>query len=141
MIVNGADVAETRTMSMQRLLLAIAAVMETVAGLGLILMPDLTMQFLFGGRPDDVGMMMGRVAGMALAALGVACWRARADSGGAARTGTVGAIALYNAGAGVLLVLFAVTGQAAGLGVWCAAVLHLALAAGFIAAQRRFGSR
>jgi hypothetical protein len=141
MLDSDADVAETRKMRMQRTLLAIAAVAETLACLGLILMPDATMQFLFGGRPDGVGMMIGRVAGVALLALGVACWAARADSGGEARAGTVRAITLYNAGAGALLVLFAVTGQAAGLGVWSAALLHLALAAGFLASQRRHGSR
>jgi hypothetical protein len=141
MLVSGADVAATWRMRMQRLLLAIAAVVEILAGLGLILVPDATMQFLFGGRPEGVGMMMGRVAGVALLALGVACWGARGDSGGEARVGTVRAITLYNAGAGALLVLFAVTGQAGGLGVWSAALLHLALAAGFLASQRRRGSR
>ena len=141
MFVPGADVAATPKMRMQRMLLATAAVVEAVAGLGLILLPDATMQLLFGGRPDSVGMMMGRVAGVALLAIGVACWGARADSGGEARAGTVWAITLYNAGAGVILVLFAVTGQAAGLGVWSAALLHLALAAGFLVSQRRLGSQ
>ena len=141
MLVSGADVAETRKMRLQRMLLAIAAVIETLAGLGLILMPDATMQLLFGGRPDGVGMMMGRVAGVALLALGVACWGARGDSGGEARAVTVRAITLYNAGAGALLVLFAITGQAAGLGAWSAGLFHLALAAGFLASQRRLGSQ
>ena len=141
MLVSGADVAETRKMRLQRMLLAIAAVIETLAGLGLILMPDATMQLLFGGRPDGVGMMMGRVAGVALLALGVACWGARGDSGGEARVVTVRAITLYNAGAGALLVLFAITGQAAGLGAWSAGLFHLALAAGFLASQRRLGSQ
>ena len=140
MLVSGADVAATRKMRMQRMLLAIAAVAEILAGLALILLPDATMQLLFGGRPDGVGMMMGRVAGVALLALGVACWGARADSGGAARAGTVGAITLYNAGGGVLLILFAVTGQASGLVVWGVGLLHLALAAGFLASQRRLGA-
>jgi hypothetical protein len=141
MLVSGADGAATREMRMQRTLLAIAAVVEALAGLGLTLTPDVTMQLLFGGRTDGVGMMMGRVAGVALLALGVTCWRARADSGGEARVGTVWAITLYNAGAGVLLVLFAVTGQAAGLGVWSAGLIHLAFAAGFLASQRRRGSQ
>ena len=141
MLVSGAHVAPTGKMRMQRMLLAIAAVMETLAGLGLMLTPDATMQLLFGGRPDGVGMMMGRVAGVALLAIGVACWGARADSGGAARVGTVWAITLYNAGAGGLLVLFAISGQAAGLGVWSTAVFHLALAAGFLVSKRRRGSQ
>ena len=66
MLVNGADVAATRKMRVQRMLLAIATVVEALAGMGLILLPDVTMQLLFGGRPDGVGMMMGRVAGLAL---------------------------------------------------------------------------
>ena len=141
MAVSGTDVAATRRMRMQPRLLAVAAVMETLAGLGLILTPEATMQLLFGGRPDGVGTMMGRVAGVALLALAVACWGARGASGAEARLGAVRAITLYNAGAGVLLVLFAVTGQAAGLGVWSAALLHLALAAGFLASQRHLGSQ
>jgi hypothetical protein len=140
MLVGGADVAETRKMRMQRMLLAVAAAAEALAGLGLVLAPDSTMQFLFGGRTDGVGLMMGRVTGVAFLALGVACWGARGDSGGEARVGTVRAITLYNAGAGILLVLFIITGQASGLGVWSAALLHLALAAGFLASQRRLGS-
>ena len=72
MLVSDADVAETRRMRTQRTLLAIATVAETVAGVGLILTPDTTMQILFGGRPDGVGLVMGRVAGAALLALGVA---------------------------------------------------------------------
>jgi hypothetical protein len=127
-------------MQMQRMLLAIAAMAETLAGLALILVPDFTIRLLLGGRPDDVGLMVGRVLGVGMLALGVACWGARADSGGAARAGTVGAITLYNAGVGLLLVLFAVTGQASGLVVWIVGLFHLALAAGFLASQRRLGA-
>jgi hypothetical protein len=141
MLVSGAGVASTRKMRMQRMFLAIAVVMETLGGLGLIFTPDATIRLLLGGRTDDVGLMMGRVAGVGMRALGVACWGARADSGGAARAGTVQAITFYNAGAGVLLVLFAVTGQATGLVVWSVGLIHLALAAGFLAAQRRHGSQ
>jgi hypothetical protein len=72
--------------------------------------------------------------------LGVACWGARADSRGAARAGTLWAITLYNGGVGVLLVLFGVTGQASGLVMWSVGLFHLALAAGFLATQRRLSA-
>ena len=137
---GGAGAAATLKIRTQRMLLAIAAVVETLAGLGLILMPDAMIQLLLGGRTDDVGLMIGRVTGVGMLALGVACWGARADSGSAARAGTVAAIALYNAGAGGLLVLFAVTGQASGLVVWSVGLFHLALAAGFVASQRRLSA-
>jgi hypothetical protein len=141
MLLSGADVAATRNVRIQRTLLMIATGVETLAGVGLVIVPDATMQILFGGRPDSVGMMMGRVAGLALLALALACWGARSDAGGEARAATVGAITLYNAAGGILLVLFAATGQANGLGVWSAALCHLALAAGFLASRRRPGSQ
>jgi hypothetical protein len=140
MPVNGAGVAATRKMRTQRMLLAIAAVAETLVGLALILLPDVTIRLLLGGRTDDVGLMIGRVTGVGMLALGVACWGARADSSGAAQAGTLGAITLYNAGAGVLLVLFAATGQASGLVVWSVGLFHVALAAGFLASQRHLGA-
>jgi hypothetical protein len=126
-------------MTMQRQLLTIAAVIEWLAGLGLILAPGAAAALLLGAEPDSVGLMIGRVAGVALLALGIACWGARTDAGGAARSGTLIAITLYNAGAGLLLVVFAATGKAGGVMVWIAGVLHLGLAAGFAASLRHRG--
>jgi hypothetical protein len=88
-------------------------------------------------EPDRVGLMIGRVAGVALLALGISCWSVRTDSGGAAVAGTRAGITFYNAGAGVLLVLYAVTGQASGFVVWGVGAFHLALAAGLAASLRR----
>ena len=140
MLVGGAGTATTLQMRTQCMLLAIAAVVEAVAGLAFILTPSATLRLLLGGELDDVGLMIGRLMGVGMLALGVACWGAWTDSGGAARAGTVAAITLYNAGSGLLLVLFAVTGQASGLGVWSGGLFHLALAAGFLASQRRLGA-
>ena len=75
--------------------------------------------------------MIGRVTGVALAALAIACWGARADRGSVARSGTITAIMAYNAGAELFLVLFGATGKARGLVVWGAGVLHLLLAGAF----------
>ena len=80
--------------------------------------------------------MAGRAAGVMLLSIVIACWGARSDSGGAARAATLGAITLYNAGVGALFVLFALTGQATGLVIWAAGLVHLAIAIAFLAARR-----
>ena len=118
-------------------LLTIAAVVELLAGLALLVAPGPAASLLLGAALETVGVMVGRVAGVALLALGVACWGGRTDAGGAARSGTLRAITLYNAGAGLLLVGFAATGEARGAVVWTAGVLHLVLAAAFVASVRR----
>jgi hypothetical protein len=120
-------------MPTQRQLLTIATLAECLAGLALMVNPDAGLTLLLGAEPGAVGLLVGRIAGVALLALGIACWGARADSGGAAHTGTLRAITTYNAGAGLLLIAFVATGKAYGVAVWIAGVLHLALVAGFAA--------
>lgn len=116
--------------------MAISGVLECLTGLALLLSPGITTAFLVGAEPGAVGSMIGRVAGVALLSLGITCWSAKADAGGAARKGTLGAITLYNAGAGLLFVLFAATGQAGGPVVWAVGVLHLGFAAAFGLSRR-----
>ncbi len=120
-----------------RQLLTVAAVVEWLAGGALVLAPGATVGVLLGVELDRAGVMIGRVAGVALLALGTACWGARTDAGGAARLGTLTAITLYNAGTGLLLTIFAATGEAYGPIVWSAGVLHLGLAAAFAGSLRR----
>jgi len=83
---------------------------------------------LLGAEAGVQGEMIGRVAGVALVAIGVACAGAAADAGGPAQTGTIAAITIYNAGAGALLLLYAATGNAIGAVVWAVGVLHVAFA-------------
>jgi hypothetical protein len=120
-------------MPTQRQLLTIATLAECLAGLALMVNPDAAVTLLLGAKPGAVELMIGRIAGVALLALGIACWGARADPGGAAQRGTLRAITIYNVGAGLLLIAFVATGKASGVAVWIAGMLHLALAAGFAA--------
>jgi hypothetical protein len=57
-----------------RTLLAVAAVVEAVTGLALIIQPALVVRLLLGGDISGAGLAVGRVAGVGLLSLGVACW-------------------------------------------------------------------
>ncbi len=67
----------TWNMPIQRELLAIDAAGESLTGLALILAPGTTARFLFGAKPNVAGVMLGRVGGVALMAIGITCWGAR----------------------------------------------------------------
>jgi hypothetical protein len=122
----------------QARLLTIAAVLECLAGLAFALAPGAAVAVLFGAEPLRDGLMLGRLAGVALLSLAIACWGARADRGSStARTGTLRAITFYNAGAGMLLIVWAATSQADGPVAWSVGILHLALASAFAVSLRR----
>jgi hypothetical protein len=55
------------------------------------------------------------------------------------RKGTLRAITLYNAGAGLLLVVLAATGDVGDPVVWIVGVLHLGFAAAFAGSSRPSG--
>jgi hypothetical protein len=123
-------------MTVQRQLLALAAALECLTGVAAIVIPGIVIALLLGVEPSSAALMTGRLLGVALLSLGVACWYATTDKGGSARTGTLRAITLYNAGVGLLLVVFAATGMATGLLAWIAGILHLGLAVAFAASLR-----
>jgi hypothetical protein len=60
-------------------LLKLTAFVEAATGLGLIAVPDFVVQLLLGGELLGAGVSLGRVAGVALLSLGVACWFASFD--------------------------------------------------------------
>ena len=118
---------------MQNNLLTIAAILECMAGLAFLLAPGACFSLLLGAQLDASGVLIGRIAGVALFALGIACGGARPDAGGAARSGTLKAITLYNAGVGLVLVVSGATGTAGGMVLWVAGAMHLGLAVAFLA--------
>ena len=58
---------------MRRLFVFVAAG-EALTGLALLIVPSLVGQLLFGAELSGVALAVARVAGIALIALGVACW-------------------------------------------------------------------
>jgi hypothetical protein len=56
----------------------ISAVLEAIVGLALFFMPAFAVSKLLGTSLDTpVGLVAGRIAGAAVIALAIACWRAR----------------------------------------------------------------
>jgi hypothetical protein len=105
------------------------AVIEVGAGLALLVSPALAASILiaapFDTSPDSV---VGRVAGAALLALALACWRARDDEHNRAAAGIVSGMLLYNAVAVMVLADAGIVLHMSGIGLWPAVVLHAAMA-------------
>jgi hypothetical protein len=98
--------------------LVFAAVGELVTGLALLLVPSLVGQLLLGVALVGIAVPIARVAGIALVALGVACWP------GPPRLGML----LYGAAVTLYLACLGIVGVG-GLLLWPAVVLHAILTA------------
>ena len=109
-------------------LLKVTAIIEAVTGLGLIAVPALVVRLLLGAEIFGASIPLGRVAGVALLALGVACWLASYDVQSRAARGLVNAMVLYNLGVMVILGTAGICSQPAGIALWPAVVLHAAMA-------------
>lgn len=57
-----------------KMILTIAALGEGATGLLLLVYPPIVITLLFGGEISGAGIIMSRIAGISLIALGVACW-------------------------------------------------------------------
>ena len=122
---------------MAKTLLIVTALAETPVGVTLLLSPTLVAGLLLGVSLDaPAALIVARIAGAALLALGGVCWLARDDGPSRAVRGLVAALLLYhcaavavlaNAGAGVGLVgilLWPAVALHAALSVWCIACLR-----------------
>ena len=84
-------------------LLTVTALIETAAGLGLILMPSVVVRLLLGSELLGAGISLGRLTGVALLTLGIVCWLASSDTQSCAARGIVTAMTLYHIGAVLIL--------------------------------------
>jgi len=113
-----------------KLLLIIAAVIEAVAGVALLLIPTVAVSALLGAALDTAtGLVAGRITGAALIALAIACWQARNGERGSAATGVVEAMSFYNFAAAIVLVYAGIRLDLRSALLWPAIVLHLGLGA------------
>ena len=118
-------------------LLTLTAVIEVGTGLALVVLPSAAVTLLLGSALDTpAAVTLGRVAGAALLALGVACWLARHDGRSRAATGLVAAMLLYNLAAVSILASAGIGSGLGGVVLWSAVVLHAAMAVWCIACLR-----
>ena len=103
-------------------MLGLAAILEGATGLVLMIHPVLVAQLLFGDGVSGVGKVLSRVAGIALLALGVACWPGREVGSADARS--AGALLTYSLLVTLYLVYVGVIGHLGGILLWPAVVVH-----------------
>jgi hypothetical protein len=131
------DVRGTARQGPMNSLLVVTALIEIAAGLALLLLPSQAASLLFGsplGTPTSL--LIGRLAGVALLTLGVACWLGRGEEKNRIGNALVGAMLLYNAAA-VALISYA----GVGLGLiavllWPAVLLHAVMTVWCVACLR-----
>jgi len=97
--------------------LIFTAVAEAVTGLGLLIVPSLVEQLLLGQQLTSVAIPVARVAGIALVALGIACWPGPPVLG----------MLIYSAVVTLYLAYLAFAGGFAGVLLWPAVMLHVVL--------------
>ena len=116
-------------------LLSMMGATEAATGLVLVAAPSFLVELLLGAAPGTaVGTTVSRFAGVAILALGVACWLARGDSTGRAAKGLTTAMLLYNAAVVAILVLAWVSQGLSGVALWPVVLIHAALAVWCVAA-------
>ena len=118
-------------------LLKLTAIIEAATGLGLIAVPAIVVRLLLDAEMSGATIPLGRVAGVALLALGVACWLARDDTQTRAARGLVSAMVLYNLGAVIILGSAGLGSQSVGIALWPAVILHAVMAVWCVTSLRR----
>jgi Ca2+/Na+ antiporter len=118
-------VSET-SLDKQGKILAFAAVVEVATGLVLMIDPAVVVALLVGMEVSGVGTLLGRCFGIALLALGLACWPApqRVDSGGPKLRGML----VYNALLALYLAFLGTVRHVEGMLLWPAVALHAVVA-------------
>jgi hypothetical protein len=103
-----------------RLILFVTAALEVATGAALVIVPSLIGRLLFGEQLTGVDIPIARVLGIALIALGVACW-----PGCTALCGML----TYSAVVTLYLAYVGTAGSFAGTLLWPVVVVHLILTA------------
>ena len=99
--------------------LIFAAVAEAATGLALLIVPSLVGQLLLGEQLTGVAVPVARVAGIALIALGIACWPGPPLLG----------MLTYSALVTLYLAYLGFAGGLTGILLWPAVILHAILTA------------
>lgn len=120
---------------LRKYLLVVTAVGEGGTGAALLVAPPIVFHLLFGiNTPSSDVLVIGRIAGAALLAIGIACWFAKVDQGSSAQRGLLLGMLTYDTAAAVLLAYAGLSLEMQGTFLWPAATLHGLLAIGCLIA-------
>ncbi|CAN7628523.1 hypothetical protein [Mesorhizobium caraganae] len=113
----------------RNLFLIVIAAVEAATGLGLLLLPSVPFALLLGLESATVeAIFVGRIAGVALLAIGVASWMARKDELNPSLSGLLVGILIYNTAVSILLVYAGAVLKITGVMLWPTVVFHALLA-------------
>jgi hypothetical protein len=113
-----------------RKLLALAALGEAATGLALLVYPVIVIRLLFGAEITGAGVILSRITGISLIALGLACWP---DSyAGSSTPNSLLGMLCYSLLATLYLAYLGIDGEWVGSLLWPAVAIH-AILAGFLA--------
>lgn len=104
-------------------ILAFASASEALTGIALLALPSAVARLLFGLDLVGAGVAAARVAGIALVALGVACWPMHGSRGAAL------GMLIYTLLVAVYFAAIGARGEMIGVLLWPVAVYHALLAA------------
>jgi hypothetical protein len=110
-------------------LLGLGGILETVAGLALLVDPAGGASTLFGSSMEGPGIAIGRIGGGGILALGIACWLARKTPEASASVGVAWAYLAYNVVTCVTLACASAALGGSSLPAVGASVLHGVVAA------------
>ncbi len=113
-------------------LLAFAAIVEIATGIALIVVPSLVARLLLGAELSGGAVAVGRVAGIGLLSLGLACW-----PGKEAAPGPFLGMATYNNLVTLYFLYIGIRGEWVGPLLWPAAAGHAVLTLLMARAWRR----
>jgi hypothetical protein len=105
-------------------LLPVEAAIEGATGLALITYPQTVSSLLLGADLVGAGIVVARVAGIALLALGLACWMSRRDAN---QFAPLVAMFTYNLLVTAYLIYLGLSGELVGMLLWPAAAIHAVL--------------
>ncbi|CAN7715503.1 hypothetical protein LJR234_006197 [Mesorhizobium amorphae] len=112
-----------------KLFLVAIATLEAATGLGLLLLPSVPFALLLGLESVTVeAIFVGRIAGAALLAIGVASWMARKDKVSHSLFGLLVGILIYNTAVSILLVYAGAVLKTTGVMLLPTIAIHLLLA-------------
>ncbi|HMD21600.1 MAG TPA: hypothetical protein VKH40_14830 [Alloacidobacterium sp.] len=125
---------------LQRIAVMTAAWLEIVVGVTAIAALGVMCRLLFAAEPDGVAIPLGRLAGIALIALGIACLPSR--SAESCRNAVLG-LFVYNFGTAILLAWVGIATTLRGALLWPGVLLHVVIAVALLMqllARRRVGT-